>query len=137
MATVTHIDEALVQVLTSSADVAMLAGNRIYQVQAPQGTAFPCIVLMRDTKSRQSFDDMLGSSGLTRATYTFSCISDKLLEVRNLTRAVRNALQYKSSPPIRLAVVRDENEQQEPPPGGEQLPIHRTDLSVEVTYTET
>ena len=32
MPTVTHIDEALVQVLSADADIAMQAGSRIYQV---------------------------------------------------------------------------------------------------------
>jgi hypothetical protein len=137
MPAVTYIDEALRQVLTAEADIAMQAGSRIFQVQAPQGTAFPCIVFARDSQTRQPFDDMLGSGGMCRSTYTFSCISDNLLEVRNLARAVKAALEYRGTPPIRLAVVTNEDEQQEPPPSGEQLPIYRTDLTVEVTHTET
>lgn len=137
MATVTHIDEALVQVLAAEADIAMQVGSRIYQVQAPQGTALPCIVFARETQTRDPFSDMLGSSGMTRATYVVSAISATLLEVRNLARAIRAALEYRSVPPIRLAVVRNEDEQQEPAASGEQLPVHRTDLSVDVIYIET
>jgi hypothetical protein len=37
---------------------------------------------------------------------------------------------------IRLAVVRSDDDQQEPSPGGEQMPVYRTDLLVEVTYSE-
>jgi len=136
MATVTHIDEALVQALAADADVAMQAGSRIYQVQAPQGTTFPCVVFMRDTQLKDPFTHSLGQGGLIRATYTFSCISDNLLEVRNLTRAVKAALQYKRTSTIRLAVVRSDDDQIEPSPSGEQLPVYRTDLSVEVTYSE-
>lgn len=136
MPTVTHIDEALVQVLAADADIAMQAGSRIYQVQAPQGTAFPCIVFQRDTQLKDPFTHMLGAGELIRATYTFSCISDNLLEVRNLTRAVKAALQYKRTSSIRLAVVRSDDDQIEPAPSGEQLPVYRTDLSVEVTYSE-
>lgn len=136
MATVTHIDEALVQVLAADADIAMQAGSRIYQVQAPQGTAFPCVVFQRDTQLKDPFTHMLGAGELIRATYTFSCISDNLLEVRNLTRAVKAALQYKRTGSIRLAVVRSDDDQIEPAPSGEQLPVYRTDLSVEVTYNE-
>ncbi len=136
MPTVTHIDEALVQVLAADADIAMQAGSRIYQVQAPQGTAFPCIVFQRDTQLKDPFTHMLGAGELIRATYTFSCISDNLLEVRNLTRAVKAALQYKRTSSIRLAVVRSDDDQIEPAPSGEQLPVYRTDLSVEVTYVE-
>lgn len=137
MPTVTYIDEAIRQVLAEDADIAMQAGSRIYQVQAPQGTAFPCVVFARETQSRETFGDMLGSSGLTRSTYVFSAISSNLLEVRNLARAIRAALEYRSVPPVRLAVVRSEDEQQEPPPSGEQLPVYRTDLSVDVTYTDS
>lgn len=136
MPAVTHIDEALRQVLTADADVSMQVGSRIYQVQAPQGTAFPCIVFNRDTQLKDPFTDTLRANSLIRATYTFSCISSNLLEVRNLARAVKAVLQYKSGAPIRLAVVRSEDDQQEPAPGNEQLPIYRTDLSVEVTYSE-
>lgn len=136
MPTVSHIDEALVQVLAADADIAMQAASRIYQVQAPQGTAFPCIVFQRDTQLKDPFTHMLGAGELIRATYTFSCISDNLLEVRNLTRAVKAALQYKRTSSIRLAVVRSDDDQIEPAPSGEQLPVYRTDLSVEVTYSE-
>lgn len=136
MPTVSHIDEALVQVLAADADIAMQAGSRIYQVQAPQGTTFPCIVFQRDTQLKDPFTHMLGAGELIRATYTFSCISDNLLEVRNLTRAVKAALQYKRTSSIRLAVVRSDDDQIEPSPSGEQLPVYRTDLSVEVTYSE-
>jgi hypothetical protein len=79
---------------------------------------------------------MLGAGSLIRATYTFSCISDNLLEVRNLTRAVKAALQYKSTSAIRLASCVSEDDQTEPAASGEQLPIYRTDLQVEVTYSE-
>jgi len=136
MPTVTHIDEALVQVLAADADISLQAGSRIYQVQAPQGTTFPCIVFQRDTQLKDPFTHMLGAGELIRATYTFSCISDNLLEVRNLTRAVKAALQYKRTDRIRLAVVRSDDDQQELAPSGEQLPVYRTDLSVEVTYSE-
>ena len=136
MPTVTHIDEALRQALAADADIAMQAGSRIFQVQAPQGTTLPCIVFARETQLKDPFTDLLRSNSLIRATYTFSCISDNLLEVRNLARAVKTALQYLVTDRIRLAVVRSDDDQQEPSPGGEQLPVYRTDLSVEVTYSE-
>jgi len=34
-------------------------------------------------------------------------------------------------------VVKDDDDAQEPPANGEQLPIYRTDVSVEITYTES
>jgi hypothetical protein len=136
MPTVTHIDEALRQALAANADVAIQAGDRIFQVQAPQGTALPCIVFSRDTQLKDPFTDLLRSNSLIRATYTFSCISDNLLQVRNLARAVKAVLQYLVTDRIRLAVVRSDDDQQEPSPGGEQMPVYRTDLSVEVTYNE-
>lgn len=137
MPTVTHIDEALIQVLAADADITLQAGSRIYQVQAPQGTTFPCIVFSRDTQLKDPFTHSLGQGSLIRATYTFSCISDNLLQVRNLARAVKAALQYKRTDRIRLAVVRSDDDQQEIAASGEQLPVYRTDLSVEVTYSET
>lgn len=136
MPTVSHIDESLRNVLSADADVAMQAGTRIYQVQAPQGTAFPCIVFARDTQLKDPFTHMLGAGEMIRATYTFSCIASTLLEVRNLARAVKAALQYKRTDSIRLAVVRSDDDQIEPSPSGEQLPVYRTDLSVDVTYSE-
>ena len=136
MATVTHIDEALRQVLAANADIAMQAGSRIFQVQDPQGTSLPCIVFSRDSQLKDPFTDLLRPNSLVRATYTFSCISGNLLEVRNLARAVKAALQYLVTDRIRLAVVRSDDDQQEPSPGGEQMPVYRTDLLVEVTYSE-
>jgi hypothetical protein len=131
-----HIDAALVAVLVGDAAVTAQVGNRIFQVQAPQGTAFPCIVFARETQLKDPFTDLLRANDLIRATYTFSCISTRLLEVRNLARAVKAALQYKRTDRIRLAVVRTDDDQQEPAASGEQLPVYRTDLSVEVTYSE-
>jgi hypothetical protein len=131
-----HIDAALVAVLVGDAAVTAQVGNRIFQVQAPQGTAFPCIVFARETQLKDPFTDSLRANDLIRATYTFSCISTRLLEVRNLARAVKAALQYKRTDRIRLAVVRTDDDQQEPAASGEQLPVYRTDLSVEVTYSE-
>jgi hypothetical protein len=131
-----HIDAALVAVLIGDAAVTAQVGNRIFQVQAPQGTAFPCIVFARETQLKDPFTDLLRANDLIRATYTFSCISTRLLEVRNLARAVKAALQYKRTDRIRLAVVRTDDDQQEPAASGEQLPVYRTDLSVEVTYSE-
>ena len=122
--------------LAADADIALQVGSRIYQVQAPQGTALPCIVFARETQLKDPFTDLLRSNVLVRATYTFSCISGNLLEVRNLARAVKAALQYKRTDRIRLAVVRSDDDQQEIAPSGEQLPVYRTDLSVEVTYNE-
>ena len=131
-----HIDAALVAVLVGDAAVTAQVGSRIFQVQAPQGTAFPCIVFARETQLKDPFTDLLRANDLIRATYTFSCISTRLLEVRNLARAVKAALQYKRTDRIRLAVVRTDDDQQEPAASGEQLPVYRTDLSVEVTYSE-
>lgn len=137
MPTITHIDESLMQVLTESADVALLAGSRIYAVQAPQGVAMPCVVVTRESGLRDIGMHMLGHTGMVRATYTVSCLGQSLMDVRNLSRAVRNLLQFKKTDAIRLATVRTDDDLQEPPNNGEQLPIYRTDLSVDVTYTET
>jgi hypothetical protein len=79
---------------------------------------------------------MQGMTGITRATFTISAIGDSLVGVRNLARAIRLALQFKVTGSIRLAVVKSDDDTQEPPNNGEQLPIYRTDLSVEITFTE-
>ena len=94
-------------------------------------------MVARNTQSVEQFSDLLGNSGLTRATYMVSALSDSLEEVRNLSRAVRTLLQYKQTEAIRLIVVMDEDGQQEESPGGEQLPLYRTDLTIQVTYTAT
>jgi hypothetical protein len=136
MPTTTHIDESLVQLLTADADIAMHVGGRIYAVQAPQGADLPCIVYQRENTGRGPFMHMQGMTGITRATFTISAIGDSLVGVRNLARAIRLALQFKVTGSIRLAVVKSDDDTQEPPNNGEQLPIYRTDLSVEITFTE-
>jgi hypothetical protein len=136
MPTTTHIDESLVQLLTADADIAMQVGGRIYAVQAPQGAGLPCIVYQRDNTGRGPYMHMRGMTGITRVSFTISAIGESLLEVRNLARAIRLALQFKVTDSIRLAVVKSDDDTQEPPANGEQLPIYRTDLSVEITFTE-
>lgn len=136
MATVTYIDEVVRQLLASDADVASLVGSRIYSTQAPQGTQLPCVVYAQDQNSRGAFMHMRGMTGLTRVTFLISCLGTSLMDVRNLSRAIRTVLQYKQSAAIRLAVVKTDDDTTEPPAGGEQLPIYRTDLSVEITFTE-
>lgn len=136
MPTITHIDESLVQLLSAEADIAMAIGGRIYAVQAPQGTTLPCIVYQRESLSRGPYMHMQGMVGITRVTFTVSAIGESLVQVRNLARAIRAALQFKRTDAIRLAVVKDDDDAQEPPANGEQLPIYRTDVSVEITYTE-
>ena len=137
MPSVTYIDEVLRQELAADATIASLVGSRIFSTQAPQGTALPCVVYAQDQNSRGPFMHMRGLSGITRVTFTISCLGTSLMDVRNLSRAVRTVLQYRQSAAIRLAVVKTDDDTTEPPAGGEQLPIYRTDLSVEITFTET
>lgn len=135
----TFVDESIKQVLLADPLVATYAGRRIYQVQAPQGTAYPCVVFSRDTQDKRPYTDMLSAGDLVRATFTVSCISGNsggLLEARNLARAVKAALQYKRTSAIRLAVVTGDDDQQEPAADGDQFPVYRSDLNVEVTYSE-
>ncbi len=95
MPTTTHIDESLVQLLTADADIAMQVGGRIYAVQAPQGAGLPCIVYQRDNTGRGPYMHMRGMTGITRVSFTISAIGASLIEVRNLARAIRLALQFK------------------------------------------
>lgn len=135
----TFIDEALKQVLLADPVIATYAGRRIYQGQSPQGGSYPCIVFTRDTQDKRPYTDMLSAGGLIRATFTVSCISGNsggLLEARNLAKAVKAALQYKRTDFIRLAVVTGDDDQQEPAADGDQFPVYRSDLNVEVTYSE-
>jgi hypothetical protein len=133
---VTYIDEVVRQTLSAQAEIAATIGSRIYSTQAPQGTDLPCIVYAQDNASRGPFMHMRGMTGLARVTYQISCLGTSLMDVRNLSRAVRVALQYKQNAAIRLAVVKNDDDTTEPQGGGEQLPIYRTDLSVEITYQE-
>ena len=136
MPATTFIDESLLQLLSVSADIAASVGSRIYAVQAPQGAGLPCIVYQRDNTGRGPYMHMRGMTGITRVSFTISAIGASLIEVRNLARAIRLALQFKVTDGIRLAVVKSDDDTQEPPANGEQLPIYRTDLSVEITFTE-
>lgn len=136
MPAVTYIDEVVRQTLSAQAEIVATIGSRIYSTQAPQGTDLPCIVYAQDNASRGPFMHMRGMTGMARVTYQISCLGTSLMDVRNLSRAVRVALQYKQNAAIRLAVVKNDDDTTEPQGGGEQLPIYRTDLSVEITYQE-
>lgn len=136
MPTTTHIDESLVQLLSADAVIAADVGGRIYSTQAPQGADLPCIVYERQDTARGPYMHMSGMTGISRVTFVISCIGDSLMVVRNLARAVRVALQFKRTDAIRLAVVKSDADAQEPPNNGEMLPVYRTDVTVEITYTE-
>lgn len=136
MPATTFLDESLIQLLLADAQVVVLVGARIYSTQAPQGTALPAVVFQRDTNSRGQFQHMTGVTGLARATYSISAIGSSLEQTRNLTRAIRAALEYKRTAGIRLIVCKGDDDLTEPQATGEQLPIYRTDMSVEITYQE-
>lgn len=132
------VDVPLVNLIRSDAGVVSLVGSRIYATQATQGAAFPLVVYVREEGDRRdNMMHMAGSTGIVKATYTFSCLATTLLASRNLARAVRRALQYKRPTGIRLIRVVGDADLTEAPASGDQLPTYRTDLTVEVTYIET
>jgi hypothetical protein len=132
------VDVSLVNLVRNDASVVSLAGSRIYATQATQGAALPLVVYVRDEGDRRdNMMHMTGSTGIVKATYTFSCLATTLLASRNLARAVRRSLQYKRPTGIRLVRVVGDADLTEAPASGDQLPTYRTDLTVEVTYIET
>jgi len=132
------VDVALVGLVKNDATVAALVSTRIYATQATQGAALPLVVYVRDEGDRRdNMMHMTGSTGIVKATYTFSCLAATLLGCRNLARAVRRALQYKRPTGIRFCRVVGDSDLTEAPASGDQLPTYRTDLTVEVTYVET
>lgn len=135
MPTVTYVDESLVQALAADVEIASFVGSRIYATQAPQGVAMPILVYQRQTGQRIA-SNMLSAGSLVRATYILSCVASSLMDTRNLAAAVRNALQYTRTSAIRLAYVEEDDDTQELPAVGEQMPMYRTDLTVRITYTD-
>lgn len=131
-----HIDEALVGMLSAAPEVAILVGHRIYSSQTPQGGILPAIVFNRQTNSRDGFVSLDNTAPFARANYEISALADTFLESRNLARAIRAALEYKQTADVRLVRVTNESDTIEPPPSGEQLPVYRTDLTVEITHVE-
>jgi hypothetical protein len=131
-----HIDEALVGMLSAAPEVALLVGKRIYASQSPQGGALPAVVYSRDNNSRNGFIGLDNTAAFSRATYSLSALAETFQESRNLARAIRRNLEYKKTTDIRLTRVTDESDTIESPPSGEQLPIYRTDLTIEVTHIE-
>lgn len=131
-----HIDEALVGLLSAAPEVAILVGHRIYSSQQPQGGQLPSIVFGRENNSRNGFIGLDNTAAFSRGTYSIACLAETFLESRNLARAVRRSLEYKQTTDVRLARVTDESDVIEEAPSGEQLPIYRTDLTVELTHVE-
>lgn len=131
-----HIDEALVGVLSSSPEVAMIVGHRIYNAQTPQGGILPAIVYSRQSNTREGFVSLDNSAPFAKASYEISALAETFLESRNLARSIRAALEYKRTTDIRLSRVTDESDTIESPPAGEQLPVYRTDLICELTHIE-
>lgn len=131
-----HIDEALVGMLSAAPEVALLVGHRIYSSQQPQGGEFPAIVFGRDNNSRNGFIGLDNTAAFSRSTYSIAVFAETFIESRNLARAIRRALEYKQTADVRLVRVTDEGDVVEQAPSGEQLPVYRTDLTVELTHVE-
>ncbi len=132
----THIDEALVGLLAAAPEVALLVGHRIFASQAPQGRSLPAVVYARESNSRNGFLSLDNSAAFARATYTVSAMAETFQESRNLARAIRRSIEYKKTSDIRLTRVTDESDLIEPPAAGDQMPIYRTDLTIELTHVE-
>lgn len=132
----THIDEAIVGLMSGAPEVALLVGFRIYANQAPQGGSLPAIVYAREVNTRAGFVSLDNSAAFARATYTLSALADTFQESRNLARAIRRSLEYKQTPDIRLVRVTEESDSIEAPAAGDQMPVYRTDLTIEVTHIE-
>jgi hypothetical protein len=131
-----HIDEAVVSLLSAAPEVAIVVSHRIYATQAPQGRPLPAVVYSRETNSRDEFLSLDNTAAFARATYSVSALAETFSESRNLARAIRRALEYKQTADIRLVRVTDESDTIEPPPAGDQMPVYRTDLTIEVTHIE-
>lgn len=132
----THVDEALVGMLSAAPEVAIVVSHRIYASQHPQGGSLPAIVYAREANSRNGFIGLDNSAAFSRATYTVSALAETFLESRNLARAIRRSLEYKQTSDVRLVRVTDESDLVEPPAAGDQMPIYRTDLTLELTHVE-
>jgi len=131
-----HIDQAVVGMLPSAPEVALLVSTRIYASQAPQGGQLPAIVYSREANSRMGFVSLDNTAAFARATYTLSALSETFLESRNLARAIRRNLEYKQTADIRLTRITEESDAIESPAAGDQMPVYRTDLTVEITHIE-
>lgn len=131
-----YIDEELVGMLSAAPEVALLVGRRIYATQSPQGGAMPSVVYSRENNSRNGFLSLDNTAAYSRATYLVSAMAETFLESRNLARAIRRNLEYKKTAQVRLTRIISESDTIESPPSGEQLPVYRTDLTIEVTHIE-
>jgi hypothetical protein len=131
-----HIDQAVVGLITAAPEVAMVVSHRIYASQHPQGGSLPAIVYAREINTRAGFVSLDNSAPYARATYTITALAETYLECRNLARAIRRALEYSKTSDIRLVRVTEETDTIEAPPAGDQMPVHRTDLTIEVTHIE-
>lgn len=131
-----HIDEALVALLSAAPEVALLVSHRIYAAQSPQGGTLPAVVYSRDGNNRVGFVSLDNTAPYARATYTLSAMAETFQESRNLARAIRRAIEYKQTADVRLVRVTEESDLIEQATSGEQMPVYRTDLTVELTHVE-
>lgn len=131
-----HIDEALVDMLSATPEVALLVSHRIYAAQSPQGGLLPAVVYSRDGNNRVGFVSLDNTAPYARATYTVSAMAETFQESRNLARAIRRGIEYKQTSKVRLVRITEESDLIEQPVSGEQMPVYRTDLTVEITHVE-
>lgn len=84
------LEQGIYAALAAHAGVAALAGDRIYPVEAPQGTPLPRIVFAR--QETENLATLRGRGTHDRVQVAVLCFADDVQQVRDLAIAARDAL---------------------------------------------
>ncbi len=85
------IEDAIKAVLLADADVAAIAGSRVWPMKLPQSATLPAVVYQRVSTTREDFG-LRGPVGPTRSRVQLSCWAATFGEARQLWEAVHGAL---------------------------------------------
>lgn len=127
----------LVALLAGESTITAIVGSRIYISNAPQGAAFPHIVI-----NQMRSDEMVtcsGTPGLRALDFDIDCKADRSVQCETLGNAVRTFIDdytgTAGSESIDAVIVNDESTDIEPPQDGSDKVIYTTLLDVTIQYS--
>lgn len=84
------MEKAVYSILAANSGVGALCADRIYPVVAPQNATYPCVIYARDTIDY--VDGIQSSTTLRHAIIELVCVAATYIDVKALSKAVRDAL---------------------------------------------
>ena len=132
------IGSAIYIILTNDSDVSALIGARVYPMYVPQGAAMPAVTYQRIVAPR--VHTLTNNDGMVPSTYQINCWADTMEGARELSEAVRPALNNYSGTVngvvIQAVQISDEDDMPENIAGTDVLERFGKRLDFNIFYNE-